>query len=125
MIYYTKLIETTDHWLHHCNFFFQNYIPDELPIHLAVPVFTGTPYPVVTQPLQEEVIAQNDLENPILAINNNEESESDQGSEGGESENQDFPEYEPNGPTGRRHIRQHNISLLRISIHSREEEIYQ
>lgn len=100
-----------------------NYLPEELPIPTAVPTLTGTHQPVVTQPLQE-VIALNDLENPILAINN-EESESDLSSETGESEYQDFPEYGPNGPAGRRHIRQHEISLLRISIHSREEEIYQ
>ena len=109
------------------NPFFQNYIPEELPIPAAVPIPTGTHHPVVTQPLQE-VIAQNDLENSILAINN-EESESDQSSDSDESENQEFPGHGPNGPAGRRHIRQHEISgeisLLRISIHSREEEIYQ
>ena len=100
---------------------------------MAMPVFNENYYPVVTQPAQE--IRFQPVEHPISvhwteSESENEDSGSDfeQNEDQDFTENPDFPENDPNGPAaagraGRRHVRQQNaeISLLRISIHNREE----
>ena len=101
-------------------------MPDELPIPMAMPVFNANYYPVVTQPAQE--IRFQTVEHPISvhwteSESENEDSGSDfeQNEDQGFTENPDFTENDPRA--GRRHVRQQNaeISLLRISIHNREE----
>ena len=99
---------------------------------MAMPVFNENYYPVVTQPAQE--IRFQTFEHPMINWTESESENEDSGPDFEQNEDQDFtenpdfPENDPNGPAaagraGKRHVRQQNaeISLLRISIHNREE----